>query len=287
MTAYTVEQVAEDGSPYAFAMLLRALDRGESFVTYGAIKTELEFQLGIQTIFTTHMGAVAGAMMNRLLDVEPNAPLINVLICRPNGVPGRGAAGYLSKRYRAPTLNMWASMPHKKKLELVEKERMKILAFRDWQRLGNEAFGNIPSLSAVVTEGAEHDFNQARGGEAESAEHKQLRLWVLMHPECVGINSTPESALTEAMLLSGDEVDVLFRSRGEFFVIEVKSRRSNEADFIRGIYQCVKYRAVKQAEHAPFSTKVNAVLITETTLPNHLRERATLLGISWVKVEPS
>ncbi|HGY9581435.1 hypothetical protein [Vibrio harveyi] len=44
MVSYTVEQLRDDGPQYAMALLLNALESGEPFVTYGAIKRELENQ---------------------------------------------------------------------------------------------------------------------------------------------------------------------------------------------------------------------------------------------------
>ena len=44
MGDYTIEQLMEDGPQYAMAMILKSLKAGESFVTYGAIAAELEYQ---------------------------------------------------------------------------------------------------------------------------------------------------------------------------------------------------------------------------------------------------
>ncbi|MDK9755143.1 hypothetical protein KIV40_06715 [Vibrio sp. D173a] len=90
MVSYTVEQLREDGPQYAMALLLNALESGEPFVTYGAIKRELENQWAVDTIFPTQIGYVAGSLMNQILELDENAPLINVLITRSNGIPGAG-----------------------------------------------------------------------------------------------------------------------------------------------------------------------------------------------------
>ena len=279
MPSYTVQEIASKGSPHAFAMLLRSMDSGEPFVTYGAIKAELEQQLQIPSIFTVQIGAVAGSMMDAILRLDPKAPLINVLICRPDGIPGRGAGGYLATRYRDPSLRDWENVPRHRKLALVERERRKILAYSNWKKLGKRLYGKLPRAAVEPPEGNEHDFNTGRGGEAESPEHRRLKQWVHEHPASLGIDTEPDIAEMEAKLLSGDEVDVLFRCRGTFYAVEVKSRRSNDADFRRGIYQCVKYRAVKEAEQAPFVVKVVPVLVTETKMPKHLVDRAVQLRI--------
>ena len=47
---------------------------------------------------------------------------------------------------------------------------------------------------------------------------------------------------------SGDRVDVLVCQEQTTFAIEVKSKISNAADLERGVYQCVKYHPVLEAQ---------------------------------------
>ncbi len=286
MSTYTKEQLCDQGKPFAMAILLRALRSGEPFVTYGAIKAELEYQLDIESVFTIHVGAVAGALMNDILGRDPKAPLLNVLITRPNGIPGEGAANYLANRYRQERLRKWDEVPKDEKLRIIERERKKIFAYLRWEELGIELYGPSKVKQLREPEGNEHDFNAVggRGGEAESLEHKRLKKWVSENPAGIGIPALPQMTIVEARLLSGDEVDVLFVSGTSFYTVEVKSSRSNDADYKRGIYQCVKYREVKLAEHAPYEIDVETILVTEGALPAELVERAKLLGVTWKQV---
>ena len=73
----------------------------------------------------------------------------------------------------------------------------------------------------------------------------------------------------------------MFSHGTSFRAVEVKSRRSNEQDMKRGIYQCVKYREVNRAEHLPFDVDVEAILVTEQKLTTELSDRAKLLGVAW------
>ena len=82
-------------------------------------------------------------------------------------------------------------------------------------------------------------------------------------------------------MLSGDEIDVLFSDGNSFRTVEVKSKRSNDADLKRGIYQCVKYREIKIAEHAPYDVDVQSILVTERELTPELKERAKLLNVKF------
>lgn len=267
-------------------MLLRALRSGEPFVTYGAIKTELEYQLGIKAIFTIQIGSVAGTLMNDLLGKDPKAPLLNVLITRSNGIPSKGAASYLADRYQDDRLREWDKVSKDEKLTIVERERTKIFAYPHWDKLAAELYGKPKDRRVREPEGNEYDFKAigGRGGEAESAEHKRLKEWVSKNPGKIGVPTPQQLTTVEARLLSGDEIDVLFSSGTKFYTVEVKSSRSNDADFTRGIYQCVKYREVKRAEHAPYKIDIETILITEAELSPKLAERAKLLGVTWKQV---
>jgi hypothetical protein len=74
---------------------------------------------------------------------------------------------------------------------------------------------------------------------------------------------------------------VLFRYKSEVIVVEVKSRLSNDADLERGLYQCVKYRALLRAEQQAVGAIPNgwAILVTERPLPAALFELAVLFDV--------
>lgn len=279
--SYTLEQLRDDGPQYAMAMLLRCIEAGEPFVTYGAIAAELEHQLGLEKIFSTHIGHVAGSLMDKILELDPRAPLINVLITRPDGVPGKGAGGYLADRYRKSVLRKWESIPRSRKLSIVDAERKKILQYTKWQSLIRKLFGDAAQSKLREPVGNEHDFDfPTYCGPTESEEHKALKNWVAANPHRIGIGRQFGKGEIEARLQSGDEVDVVFASGTTFRMVEVKSIRSNDEDFRRGVYQCVKYREVKRAEHAPYEVDVRAILVTERELTPELKERARLLDVA-------
>lgn len=61
----------------------------------------------------------------------------------------------------------------------------------------------------------------------------------------------------------------------------MKSSISNDADITRGLYQCIKYRAVMEAmaraqQVAPI---IHVILVLEARLPQALRRLKNLLGI--------
>ena len=60
----------------------------------------------------------------------------------------------------------------------------------------------------------------------------------------------------------------------------MKSADSNGADLRRGVFQCIKYRAVLNAMDPRSGESVHAVLVTESSLPGDLADLAKLNGIS-------
>lgn len=285
MPTYTLEQLGNDGPKFAMAMLLRCLDAGEAFVTYGAIRDELQYQLKIEKIFPTHIGHVAGRLMNRILDIDPNAPLINVLITRPNGIPGDGVGSYLADRYQNRRYRSWNRIPRKEKLSVVERERANIFKYRNWDQVNKQLFGVGVKSKLRVPTGSEADGHSTTGmnfgGPAESDEHKKLKKWVSSNAEQLGLARSFGQGTQESPLLSGDTIDVLFAHGNDYVVAEVKSCRSNDVDLRRGIYQCVKYKTVKEAEHAPNKVNVRALLVTERELNAELKNRAHLLKVEF------
>lgn len=84
------------------------------------------------------------------------------------------------------------------------------------------------------------------GGEGK--EHKELKEYICQHPECLGYKEVAYSS-TEHVLPSGDRLDVYLElSDGTHVCIEVKPSISPEQEINRGIFQCVKYYAVMEAQ---------------------------------------
>ncbi len=288
MGNYTLDQLREEGPPFAMAMLLkRCIQGSEPFVTYQNIRDELQYQLGIDTIFPLHIGHVAGSLMDQIwsikLKIAREAPLINALVTRSSGIPGNGIGNYFADRYKIESYRNWKKIPSGKKKEIVNRERIKIMRYTDWEKLNKELFGSTALSKLRIRKGTEIDGFSPNGnnygGPAESEEHKRLKNWVAAHPHEIGLRTSFVKRKTEHRLLSGDIVDVLFQDANEFVTVEVKSCRSNDEDFRRGIYQCVKYREVKEAEQFPYKVKVTTLLVTERKLSSELKTRARDLDV--------
>lgn len=256
-------------------LIAAALDR--STLTYGEVKARLEREASFSTIFATRIGVVAGALMHKIQEVEPDAPLINVLVVsQKDGRPSKGAGGFMAERFGVPKL-----------AEDGAKERYPALWERNFVRAADEVYSygaedwadlfarvfNRPLPQDSIDQerdkrkqGKEKDGVQTgrRYGEGgEGPLHKALRLWVCENPEALSRRFAGALAETEFDLDSGDRVDVVYQCAERTIVIEVKSRISDAIDLRRGVFQCIKYRAVKSAMDVRPDAPVEAWLVTE------------------------
>jgi hypothetical protein len=119
------------------------------------------------------------------------------------------------------------------------------------------------------------------GSGAESTAHRNLKNYVAQHPEIVGLPANTGAGTTEIELPSGDRLDVFFTHGLDRIAVEVKSSLSTVQDVTRGIFQCVKYCAVLEAqqvsEGAPPSAR--AILVLQGKLPEDLIGLRNRLGI--------
>jgi hypothetical protein len=283
LSTYDLDDLRQRGPRHALALLLQHVAAGEEpFATYGAVAGLLERKLGIPTIFPTHIGAVAGALMDLVLEEDPDAPLINALVTRPDGLPGRGFGGYYDTYRRPEGARSWKKLSRGRRIEEVEAIRGEVRRYADWSSLYESLFGSPPEPEPVRKKYTERDgkppeTDRPPGG-GESQEHQRLKAWACENPAALGLSAGMKGE-PEAGLLSGDRIDVLFSSGTHLVAVEVKSILSGEDDWQRGVYQCVKYRAVLEAQNRPGAPQVRALLLTEEKLPPHLRERASLFGV--------
>ena len=80
---------------------------------------------------------------------------------------------------------------------------------------------------------------------------------------------------------SGDKVDVFFKTSNEWIAVEVKSKNSGSEDVKRGLFQCVKYKAVMDAEVrvSGLPVRTRAILVLGGAFPQELERTKKILGI--------
>ena len=253
--------------------------RSRRTMTYGQAKRRLEGDCEFGVIFTVTVGKVAGAAMNRILEYVPDAPLLNVLLVQSvTGLPGSGAVGYLASRY-SDILWLRRADAHKdaRWRDLIEDETARVYGYARWNEVYRLVYGRRLPAADDDLAGNERDGTGRVGG--EGVNHRALRLKVMHEPSLVRRGLRPEDTETEVDLLSGDRVDVVSITKDWTVAIEVKSRDSDWNDLRRGVYQCVKYRAVMTAQDVRRNPTVESWLVTETELPGDLKALARRLGV--------
>jgi hypothetical protein len=222
--------------------------------------------------------------MNHIQAVEPDAPLINVLVVnQQDRMPSKGAGSYMATKFRNPKL---ASKGYKQRYaaswrEHFERAAAEVYAYSpaEWLTLYQRVFGG--GLDDLVIEaerdrrhnGKENDYETGShkyGAGGEGQHHRALRLWVTANPAKVRRGFSAARTETEFRLDSGDRIDAVYHLENRTVVLEVKSRISNEVDLRRGVYQCIKYRAVKEAMDVRKQVPVEAFLVTEAKLPGEI-----------------
>lgn len=286
---------------YALAPAMRLLIAtalAGATTTYGDVKRHLENEAGFSTIFATRIGLVAGSLMEKLREADPKAPLINVLVVsQKDGLPSEGAGPFMARRFKNHLLK---SETYKERFpdkwrEYVERAASEAYAYsaKQWERLYKKAFGRPLGAGQIEEElekrqdGNEEDFGAGAskyGAGGEGAYHKALRLWVMENPKLVGRGYASARSETEFSLDSGDRVDVVYHLKNKTVVLEVKSRISNDIDLRRGVFQCIKYRAVKAAMDLRGEEAVQAALVTESDLPGEISALLKLHGIRHIQV---
>ncbi len=119
-----------------------------------------------------------------------------------------------------------------------------------------------------------------KGGEGEM--HKKIKEYIFNHPDFVGIESFNVREM-ERVLLSGDRLDVYFElTDGSKIAVEVKPSTSSDADIMRGLFQCVKYKSILDAEDKIQGKKTfnKVVLVIGGNLSHENRMVQDILGIS-------
>lgn len=222
------------------------------------------------------LGSIGRTLDNLSKAWKKKVPPIQCLVVNKNtGLPGEGIGWFLVKKKDFSSLN------RRQQRAIVEAELQHVFSFRKWHEV----------LSALSLQPVRSDFSSQvkkaasfRGG-GESDEHRRLKVYVSKNPVVVGLPASTPAGITEFMLPSGDTADVHFQVGKDSVAIEVKSAISNEADITRGLFQCVKYKAVLEAMQLASGLPQNAraILTLETNLPLKLVALKNTLGVEVVE----
>lgn len=218
------------------------------------------------------LGSIGQAMVGLSKKWKTKVPPIQCLVVnKATGLPGEGISWFFIAK------EDFGKLPLRRRREIVQAELQHIYAYPHWDEVLQEL-----EINAVDTDFSSEVDKAARaidGG--ESASHKRLKEYVANNPHVIGLPKSTPMGTTEYGLPSGDSLDVSFKQKKSWVAAEVKSKISDQADIVRGIFQCVKYQAVLDAVLLSESKPQNAntVLVLESELPEHLRPLCNLLGV--------
>ncbi len=205
---------------------------------------------------------------------EEIPPLQCLVVNKQTGLPGEGIGWFVVKK------EDFRKLPRKQQRETLQIELQKVFVYQKWLAV-LEAFG----LSAKPVEYADllRRAAESRGG-GESEQHRRLKEYVAKHPRDLELPAAAGVGEIEFSLPSGDSLDVLFRVGEDWSAVEVKSAISDTSDIVRGLFQCVKYRAVIEGYQATrnLPQSVRTVLVLEGAFPAELTEMKHMLGIEVV-----
>lgn len=182
----------------------------------------------------------------------------------------------------------WPGYPALSRLEKRNKVRAEYARIIEFGSRWNKVLKDVSLEPIEAAPGLAPGAVRRFGGGGESVEHHALKEHVLASPLLVGASAGDEG-FAEYTFPSLDKVDVLFKSPARWVAVEVKSRISDklEEDYERGIYQCVKYRALLEAmrndHHYAIPESIRVVLLLETYLPKKYRNTARSLGVEVIE----
>lgn len=262
----------------ALPLLVRQAEAGQT-ISYGRLAEEL----GIPNPRTLKdpLGAVGNALASLSEGWGRKVPPLQcVVVNKRTGLPGAGIGWFVEDPER------FRKLPPARQRAVLRAELNEVFAFDRWEEVLG-ALGLEPA--PPVDRGSLERAGRYRGGgRGEGERHRRLKELVVRRPDLLlGLRKVRE-AETERVLPSGDRLDVFFEAEdGSWHAAEVKGADSPEEDLRRGLFQCVKYRALMEAVRAaralaPFGA-VRAVLVLEGRLPASLVPLRNTLGVEVVE----
>jgi len=220
------------------------------------------------------LGSIGRTMKNLSKAWKQEVPAIQCLVInKGTRLPGNGVGWFITDR------RDFGRLSRHQQRQIVNAQLQKIFTFPDWEKV----LGTLGLKSAVIGhQDAVDKASNFRGG-GESEHHKLLKEYVAVHPEILKLRSGLRGSI-EYPLPSGDTIDVLFQDSDEYLGVEVKSAISPETDIIRGVFQCIKYKAVLNAYLASREEPQNGrtVLVLGSAFPPHLNPLKHMLGVEVV-----
>ncbi|MFM2411541.1 MAG: hypothetical protein RL481_2369 [Pseudomonadota bacterium] len=216
------------------------------------------------------LGCIGDALNDLSAEWEDEIPHIQALVKNQHtNLPGPGFDGFLEQKGEK-----WSNA--KERRAIIEAYWAKIAAYPYWDDVLDAL-----KLAATATDLAPIIAEAGRGGGGEGPEHLALKNFVCANPHLVGLKLGDPVGRVEHDLPSGDFVDVVFAQKRRIHAVEVKPAGSSVLDITRGLFQCVKYRAVlaARAAYEHDDREITAALALGGVLPSELIPLRNSIGV--------
>lgn len=221
------------------------------------------------------LGSIGNGLLQLIKRTKSDIPPIQCLVInKRDELPGEGVGWFISK-------TDFAKLNKTQRKKIVDAQLARIYTFHYWDWVLEEL--NLQPIEVDLKDEIEKAKGFVGGGESE--QHRQLKEFIAKNPTLLGLNNTIGEGLIEYPLPSADRVDILFKEKGLKIGVEVKSLLSNTADILRGLFQCVKYKYLIEAEQTINNMVPNSrvILALEGELPSDLTLIKNLLGVEVVQ----
>lgn len=236
-------------------------------IPYGKLAEELNLHW---RVLNYPLGCIGDTLLELSEQWQEEIPPIQGLVVnQETGLPGN-SVNFLRRK-----MSSW------EKKAVVKVEGEKVFNYPKWLDVLEELGLSPPKpLNSQFKQPTTH-----RSSTRESEAHKRLKNYIAHHPRAVGLKKSLAPGETEYQLPSGDTPDVLFQSARCHIAVEVKSHISPETDIKRGIFQCVKYRALlKACRSVEIGTyEIDALLAIEGSLSKELIRVKNTLGVQVIE----
>lgn len=219
-----------------------------------------------------NLNFILGAIGNALIKLDSSIPPIQCLVInKQTNFPGDGIDGFFDKK-------SFSKLNRTQKTEVLNRALTQIFSYPRWDWVLQQ-LQLKPIRLDIEKEIAK--AKQIRAGGGESIFHRDFKIFISNNPSAVGLSDQIGKGQTEYILPSADSIDVVFVDKNTKIGIEVKSKISDTADILRGLFQCVKYKYLIEAEQIVKNEKPDSrvILALEEQLPKELIIVKNILGI--------
>jgi hypothetical protein len=258
----------------AFPILVRLAVANQKIV-YSALADEMGMPNPRNLNFV--LGAIGNAIKELSAEWGEDIPPLQCLaVNKFTGLPGEGVAWFISdfKDFKNKT-------PEQQKI-IVGFELTRIFTYPKWKKV-LAAFGlKLPTSDTELKSLIAKARNMRGTGEGE--EHKKLKNYIAANPHAIRLSDFGRGQI-EQPFTSADKIDIVFQKDNHWVGVEVKGPSSSEADLLRGLFQAVKYAALREAELKlePSKGKNEVILVMSAKLSDKLTRVKNTLGVTVIE----